>query len=223
MKTIKLDLYDFEELNAEAKEKVIAGHRDFNLVPLWWDFVYDSFVTVCSSYGIKVDKNAITFAGFYSQGNGSGFSAEVDIVTLKNAIENTTWDAYAPDEKFAFPAPGIDRRVMGLIEKGGIQLQPRIINTNRGNGVIADLGGYPSNGPRFHDYIYGEIDALEAWLNAIATELNVFLYKSLERLYDHLTSDDAVSDALMANEITFTIDGQSAIALENLIKNNKII
>ena len=120
MKTIRLEIYDFEELNAEAKEKAITEHRDFNLVLLWWEFVYDSFVTLCSSFGITVDKNTITFDGFYSQGDGSGFSAEVEIVTLKNTIENTSWKVYEPDEKFAFSLPDIDRRVMGLIEKGGI-------------------------------------------------------------------------------------------------------
>ena len=81
------------------------------------------------------------------------------------------------------------------------------------------MGGYPSNGPRFHDYIYDEIDALEAWLTGIATKLNQFLYKSLEKVYDYLTSDEAVAEALTVNEIPFTADGRSAIALENLIKN----
>ena len=219
MKTIKLDLYEFEELSAEAKEKAIIKHRDFNLVPLWWDFVYDDFVTLCSYLGVNVDKNSISFDGFYSQGDGSGFNADVDIVALKNAVENQSWKQYAPNEEFNFSPHGIDRRVMGLIEKGGIQLQPRIINSNHGNYVVADMGGYPARGPRFHDYIYGEIDALEEWLKNIATELNKFLYKSLEREYDHLTSDEVVAEALTANEIPFTADGRSAIALENLTKN----
>ena len=219
MKTIKLDLYEFEELSAEAKERAIIKHRDFNLIPLWWDFVYDDFVNLCIYLGVAVDKDSISFDGFYSQGDGSGFNADVNIVALKNAVENQSWKEYAPNEQFNFQPLGIDRRVMGLIEKGGIQLQPRIINSNRGKGVIADMGGYPARGPRFHDYIYGEIDALEASLKCVADELNKFLYKSLEREYDHLTSDGVVAEALTANEIPFTADGRSAIALENLTKN----
>ncbi|MDP9079932.1 MAG: hypothetical protein M3O71_21100 [Bacteroidota bacterium] len=220
MKTVKFDIYEFEELSKEAKEKAILKDRDFNLVPLWWEFVYDDFVNLCSYLGIAVDKDVISFEGFYSQGNGSGFNADVDIIKLKNAIESEEWKIYAPMEKFNFCPHGIDRRVMGLIEKGGIQLNPKIINRNRGNGVIADLGGYPANGPRFHDYTYGEIDALEEWLYSVATQLNKFLYKSLETEYDHLTSDEAVAEALTANGIPFTADGRSAIALENLIKTN---
>ena len=220
MKTIKLDLYEFEELSVEAKEKAIIKHRDFNLVPLWWEFVYDDFVNLCSYLGITVDKDSISFDGFYSQGDGSGFNADVNVVTLKNAVENEAWKTYAPTEQFNFQPHGIDRRVMGLIEKGGIQLQPKIINSKRGNSVIADMGGYPARGPRFHDYIYAEIDALEEWLKGIAIELNKFLYKSLEAEYDHLTSDEAVAEALTANEIPFTADGRSAIALENLVKTN---
>jgi hypothetical protein len=219
MKTIKLDLYEFDELTAEAKEKAIIKHRDFNLVPLWWDFVYDDFVALCSYLGVNVDKNAISFDGFYSQGDGSGFNADVDIVTLKNAVESRSWKEYAPNEQFNFHPHGIDRRVMRLIENGGIQLQPRIINSSKGKSVIADMGGYPARGPRFHDYIYGEIEALEEWLKLIATELNQFLYKSLERKYDYLTSDKVVAEALTANEIPFTADGRPAIALEKLTKN----
>ena len=220
MKTILLDLYQFEELSEDAKQKAIADHRDFNLIPLWWDFVYDDFVTLCSYLGVTVDKDKISFQGFYGQGDGCGFTADVDIVRLKNALETEGWKIYAPSLQFNFPAVGIDHRVMGLIEKGGIQLQPRIINSKRGNDVFADMGGYPSNGPRFHDYIYSEIDALEQWLKIIADELNKFLYQSLEQEYEQLTCDTAVAESLMANEIPFTADGRSAIVLENLIKTN---
>lgn len=64
MKTIKLDLYGFEELSEEAKEKAIIKHRDFNFVPLWWEFVYDDFVNLCSYLGVTVDKDSISFDGF---------------------------------------------------------------------------------------------------------------------------------------------------------------
>ncbi|MDB5142964.1 MAG: hypothetical protein JWQ66_1677 [Mucilaginibacter sp.] len=124
MKTIKLQLYEFEELSAEAKEKAVREHRDFNLIPRWWDFVYDDFVTLCSYLGITVDKDTMSFDGFYSQGDGSGFNADVDIVRLKNSIENGAWKAYAPNENFNFLPHGIDRRVMALIEKGGISYSP---------------------------------------------------------------------------------------------------
>jgi hypothetical protein len=220
MRTVKIDLYQFEELTSEAKQKAIIKYRDFNLDHGWWEFVYEDFINLCSTVGIVVNKNSIAFDGFYSQGDGSGFSADVDIIKLKKSIENENWKSYAPRENFQFPPNNIDRRVMGLIEKGGILLESKIINSRNGNYVVADMGGYPSNGPRFHNYIYSEIDLLEEWLKQVAMIFNRFLYKSLENEYEYRTSDEAVSEALASNEIPFTADGRSALALEKLMKKS---
>jgi len=220
MKTIKLDLYDFNELDADAKQKAIVENRDYNLIPQWWDFIYDDFITICAFLGIAVGKNSISFGGFYTQGNGSGFSSDVNIANLLNGMESQGWREYAPDVNFEFPAPGIDHRVMALIVSGDIQLEPKIIGGYRGNYVIADMGDYPSNGPRSHDFIYIEIDKLEKWLQVVANKLNELLYKALEKEYDSLTSDEAVAEALRANGLLFTADGRSASAIEKLIKKN---
>lgn len=39
-------------------------------------------------------------------------------------------------------------------------------------------------------------------------DLARWLYRQLEREYDYLTSDEAVDEAIVANEYSFTVDGK---------------
>lgn len=221
MKTILINLYSFEELDEKAKQKALQAYHDLNTDYYWWDFIYDDFVTVCEYLGINVDKNAIHFEGFYSQGDGSSFVAEVDFVQLLNSIANEGWREYAPKQEFGFTLPGIDKRVLTLVNNTKIELAARIISRQRGYGVVVDLGlddlGKPAKN---HDLIYGELDKLEKWLNNVADILNAFLYRSLQNEYEYQTTDAAIAESIEANEYCFTVDGEKAGRLEKIAVNN---
>ncbi len=49
-------------------------------------------------------------------------------------------------------------------------------------------------------------DAEETVIEAMR-DLARWLYRQLEREYDDLTSDEAVDEAIVANEYSFTVDG----------------
>ena len=51
MRTIEVNLYEFEELSTEAKEKAIEKNRHINVDYDWWDCTYDSTEEV----GIKIN------------------------------------------------------------------------------------------------------------------------------------------------------------------------
>ena len=76
MKTIKLNLYSFDELDEKAKRSALTQSNDLNFFDGWWDFVYEDFMLLSSFLGFQIDKKSVVFEGFYSQGDGSGFSAE---------------------------------------------------------------------------------------------------------------------------------------------------
>src|ERR1700744_3655147 len=147
MKTIQLNLYAFEELDEKAKNRALKDFQDLNVNFDWWDFTYDDFVSVCSYLGISVDKKSIHFDGFYSQGDGSCFDAEVDLAKLLGAIPSSDWQEYAPNVEFQFILPGIDKRVLRLIQSEKIDINARIIGRQRGYGVIVDLGVYSVSKP----------------------------------------------------------------------------
>lgn len=221
MKTIQINLYSFEELDDKAKQKALRTYHDLNTDYNWWDFIYDDFITICKYLGISVDKKSIAFEGFYSQGDGSCFGAEVDLPRLLNGIKSEGWRDYAPKQDFGFTMPGIDNRVLALVKESKIELSARIISRQRGYGVVVDLGiDYHSETHKNHDLIYGELDKLEKWLDSVANILNSFLYRSLQQEYEYQTADEAIAESIDANGYCFTIDGEKAGRLEKIAVNN---
>jgi hypothetical protein len=219
MKTITLKLYSFNQLAKDAKQKALTTYQDLNIGFDWWDNEFEDFIELCSYLGIAVSKDSIKFRGFYSQGDGSGFSATVDIPKLVTAIANQSWKDYAPMQEFAFIVPHVDRRVMALVAHGLLPSEPQIISRTRQYGVVTDLGiSEIIKDGKTHDNIFEELDKLEEWLRSVAEILNRHLYKSLENQYEFLTSDTAIKESILTNEYLFTADGRSA---NHLVALNK--
>lgn len=219
MKTITLKLYSFSELDKASKEKALTTYRDLNVDFDWWDDEFEDFMELCSYMGIAVIKDKIKFRGFYSQGDGSSFSAMVDIPKLIMAVANQSWKDYAPLQEFVFIVPQIDRRVMALVAKGLLPGEPQMISRTRQYGVVTDLGiSEVIKDGKTHDNIFEELDKLEEWPRSIAEILNRYLYKSLENRYEFLTSDTAIKESILANEYMFTADGRTANHLTALNK-----
>ena len=215
MKTIQVNLYAFEELNERAKQKALSAYLELNTDYGWWDYTYDDFVTICDCLGITVDKNSMAFSGFYSQGDGSGFNAEVDLSRLIKSIKNKGWRGYAPKLEFDFTLPTIDKRVLRLVMSGKIDTNPRIIKRQNSYAVVVDLGVYPAEQKaRDRSNTYSELDELEKWFDGIAQILNQFLYKSLEQEYEYQTSDEAIAELIRANDYHFLADGSKANTIE---------
>jgi hypothetical protein len=219
MKTITLKLYSFNQLDKEAKQKALTTYQDLNIGFDWWEDEFDDFIALCSYLGITVNKDSIKFRGFYSQGDGSSFSAMVDIPKLVNAIANQSWKGYAPMQEFVFIVPQIDHRVTALVVKGILPSEPQIIGRSRQYGVVTDLGiSEVIKDGKTHDNIFEELDKLEEWLRSVAEILNSHLYKTLENQYEFLTSDTAIKESILTNDYLFTADGRSA---NHLIELNK--
>jgi hypothetical protein len=50
MKTINLNLYQFDELDASAQQKAVNQLQSTNVDYNWWDFIYDDAETI----GLKI-------------------------------------------------------------------------------------------------------------------------------------------------------------------------
>ena len=219
MKQITIKLYSFNELDKEAKGKALTTYRDLNVNFDWWDDEFEDFIELCSYMGIAVIKDGIKFRGFYSQGDGSGFSAKVDIPKLITAIQNQSWKDYAPMQEFPFVAPGIDRRVLPLLSENILPNEPQVIARHKQSGILVDLGIYVINeNGKTRDNIFEELDKLEEWLRNIAEVLNHYLYSTLEKQYEFLISDTAIKESILMKEYLFTADGRSANHLKQLTK-----
>lgn len=222
MKTIQLNLYEFAELEEKAKEKAVEADRYINVDYRWWDVIYDDFIAICQTIGITVDKATIFFRGFYSQGDGSGFVAEIDLPVLLDAVVNQRWKEYAPKLELDLALPEIDKRVIKLIRDSKLDIAPQITHPHRNYYVKAELN---ENLPYcFHGYplIEKQLDLLEDGLIKIAETLNRHLYKSLQNEYEYQTDEQAVTEAIEANEYWFTSDGKKASRLESLAFRNSM-
>lgn len=67
---IKIDLYKFEELPQESKDRVQQKHAEY-LYEDWYEYTYDYMKEI--GHIIGIDIHNIYFSGFWSQGDGACF------------------------------------------------------------------------------------------------------------------------------------------------------
>ena len=77
MRTIEVNLYEFEELSTEAKEKAIEKNRHINVDYDWWDWLYEGM----SEVGVKVNSFDIYYKNI-------DITIEDSYYTAEKAIEN---------------------------------------------------------------------------------------------------------------------------------------
>jgi len=220
MKTIQVNLYEFAEMEEKAQQKAIEAHRYINVDYNWWDFIYDDFISICQTIGIEVKKDSIAFEGFYSQGDGSAFKARIDLPRMMETVANQNWKSYAPKLELDLALPEIDRRVYGLIKSGKLDIDPQIKQPTSSYYVRVELNDTIPNSPYGYPQIENQLDMLVIGLCKIAKNLNRYLYKSLQNEYEYQTADEAVTEAIEANDYWFTSDGKRASRLESLAFKN---
>jgi hypothetical protein len=187
----------------DISDELLEKYRHFNVEHTdWWDYTYDDFKSRMIDVGIRVDE--IYFSGFCSQGAGACFKGEIENTPL--FLEKHC----KPDE---YPM------IRKLLASGGTC---KIRSEHRGHyyhencttfDVIADqLWQVLSMPTEFHEQI------VEEWDKMLKYELQDFekesveifkrymreLYRELEQDYDYLTSDEAVKESIIANDLTET-------------------
>lgn len=123
MKTIKIPLYTFSELEKEAQEKATEHFRYINTGHGWWDADYEDFANICETMGISVNPKEIYFRGFYSQGDGSCFASKIDTAAFIKSMEKQGWKSYAPTLELNAESCPIPPRIVNLIEQEIIEME----------------------------------------------------------------------------------------------------
>jgi len=93
MKTVKVKVYEYDELTKEAQEKVLEKLWDLNVDYDWWECVYEDATIIGKLMGIDISK--IYFSGFSSQGDGACFEGTYQY--QKGSVKSLT--EYAPQDK----------------------------------------------------------------------------------------------------------------------------
>lgn len=209
MKKIAVKLYKFTELSKDAKQKAIEQFHDINVDYSWWEFVYDDFKTLASYFGVSVDLKKTYFTGFYHQGQGSSYTADVDVLKMINCLKNKSWKEYTPNEEINLLDVNINSRIVTLIQNGIIDVWAQVSTANRESSIRVGFdANYTYNNCNNYDRIEFELSKLENIVSDVCEELNHLLFKNLREEYEYQVSKEAIEESIITNEYYFAKDGR---------------
>jgi hypothetical protein len=206
---IETTVYRLDELSGAAKERARAWYREGGFEYDWFESVYDDFERICAIIGVHLDtrdvrlygggtrkKPAIWFSGFWSQGDGACFEGRYS--HAKGASRQIR--DYAPEDgdlhRIAEALEAIQRRNF-------YQLHATVTHRGRYCHEYCMTVSVERDSPSGQVMTADAEDAVAEALRGLAR----WLYRQLEREYEYLTSDDAVDEAIIANDYTFTETG----------------
>lgn len=179
-------------------EELIERYRDINVDHDWWDFTCDDFDIICKHMGIDVDKGEPSFSGFCSQGDGASFTGTFNGELAECAPEKIK--AYAPEDKELHRIAD-ELCMLGRLYYRAYAHITRLYGTHYYHQYTMYVTGL--------EPVYGDPDdwadavhaALEDGLQDLFRDLAGWLYSSLDAEYDYLTSDEAVWETIVANDL----------------------
>lgn len=185
----------------EISESMIKKYRHYNVEHIeWWDATYEYFKEQMAQCGIDVDR--MFFSGFWSQGDGACFEGRIDDMQLFLDTH------FKPREYTA---------IRKLMEHGGT-IYCKVEHSGHyyhENCTCFKIGGDSFSNcldtpTTTHEQVVEALDSVLAneMIDFEEASVAIFkgymkkLYRDLEKEYDYLTSDAAVKEAIVANELT---------------------
>ncbi|MGN6210561.1 antitoxin of toxin-antitoxin stability system [Asticcacaulis sp.] len=205
---IQVTVFAFDELSDEAKTHARDIYRVNSLDYPWFQTIYDEFEAICPLLGVTLrtasvplmgggsrQKANIYFRGFWSQGDGAYFEG-----TYRYRRDSASAiRAYAPFDKELHQ---IARTLAEIQRRNFYQLEANILHRGRyyhEYSMVIDVDRDRSD--------QGPSNDAEEVVKEGLRDLARWLYRRLEREYEHLTSDAVVDDALAAGDCRFRADG----------------
>ena len=212
------ETYSFEELSPEAQKHALEEQRDINVdYQGWEDGVTEGFKEDMEEIGISdID---ISYTGFWSQGDGASFTSDtIDTRKLFNAAGIKSTDALNmevenrddKDKEFYDLLDTLED--IGHLDRVRITPEELKVTIERGssnyyheNTVSAKIEIWDE--PEGWEEPRGFIEELEKQITEFIRGKCKELYRSLEKEYDYLTSDEAVKETLIDNDYEFDEEG----------------
>lgn len=206
---IETTVYRLAELSDEAKDKARAWYREGGFDYDWHDAVYEDFHQIAEILGVVFktrsvslmgggsrQKPCIFFSGFWSQGDGACFEGYYSF--RKNA--SAAIRAYAPQDTTLH---GIADALQAVQRRNFYQLRAEATHRGHYQHEYCMAISVTRDSPTWQDMTADAEDIVTEALRDLAC----WLYRQLEREYECLTSDEAVDEAITANDYTFTCGG----------------
>jgi hypothetical protein len=206
---IETTVYTFEELDERAQERARDWYRQASAHDDWHVTVFEDFERICEILGVDLatrpvrlfgggtrTKPCIWFSGFASQGDGACFEGSYSYRKgASHAIR-----AYAPrDMRLAEIADQLQQ----IQRKNLYALEARLTHRGRYYHEHSMEIAVERNSDQYQP---PTADAEEAVAEALR-DLARWLYRQLEKEYDHQMSNEVVDEGIIVNGYTFTEAG----------------
>lgn len=178
METIQITVYQFDELEPEAQNKVLGQFSDINVDHDWWEFLYEEFKAELKQVGLTCERF------FFDIDRGSFIAPHKLSVDSKELLV-----------KFS------EVRTPGRLTD---EFDPEFITAGRNN-VVVKVSQYGHTGYTRIDKKLDEI--CESLTSKVYALFEDFLSR-LRNEYDGLTSEEAIKETIKANEFKFTAEGR---------------
>jgi hypothetical protein len=186
-------------VSEELKQELLERYHDINVDHEWWDYVYDDFRVDMTTKGIHVED--INFSGFWSQGDGACFTGAVYVDKFAKFME-----VHGLDEKYPAARFFADHSDLSLY----LSRESHYYCHENTIGVyLRDTTGNPYDEFTTRWEIYdtmqtlfeSEFALLELDCEEIVKDYMHGLYKQLQKEYEYLTSEEAVWETILANDL----------------------
>ena len=198
MRVMETNVYKFDELSDSAKETAINECREFNVNDsFWYEYIFDDTKEIAEIIGIEIDD--IYFSGFWSQGDGAMWLGSYSYKAKSTkAIRD-----YAPQDTDLHE---IADSLAAIQKLNFYQLNASITKNHY-------AGNYSHSGVMYVSVERDSSNYQEMSNDAesdITDNLRYFadwIYKRLESEYRYATSDETVTESILANEYEFDVSG----------------
>ncbi len=223
MKQITKTVYTYRELldlnkagnaSSTAVEKAKAWLREGQTDGEWYEYVYDMWKQALAQIGFIDAK--ISFSGFWSQGDGASFTANIDLEKLVDFLVTEIAPKDCIEGEPEDFRPWIVHQCKGKLTDAKYRRLARIGEHLDESKVERTDNHYSHERTcRVSLTIYRRrCPAVEKLLEEFAKDteelrldLSRAIYRCLNDEYDHLTSDETLLETADANDYTFTIGG----------------
>lgn len=195
--------YGIERLEEGVRVKVIERFRSTQCDHDWWDHVYEGATRMGALMGIEVED--ISFTGFCSQGDGASFVGRYRYAP--DAVQKITAECGDTDETLIAIAEELTIAQVGFVLKTGFPFECNIRRTSSNyshsgtmqTGWDDDDDDYAAN--------FFTCQVMDQQVERLLRRFADWIYKQLEAEHNHLTSDDAVIEAIRSSDLRFSSSG----------------
>jgi hypothetical protein len=195
MRVLQTEVFTFDELNKKAQNEALIKLYDFNVdQDFWSESTIDDAKTVAALMGIDIEN--IFFSGFHSQGDGACF--EGYYAYKPNSLKNI--QEFAPLDTDLHQ---IARDLQNIQRNNFYQLYAKVKPKGRYYHEFCTEISVCSH--KTGDEVGGQA---ESSLSETLRDFMRWTYKQLQAQYDYLTSDEAIKEAIVANDMEFLESGE---------------